>query len=109
MSVRTAALGATSYTSDKLITTVSKYIITITFSMAICILPTIIWIILYHLSPYSEPVIHGFFGIGNTVVTRLLNAIGIVGTVVFLVLPEYRQELRAMLCFRCFKNHVGAT
>ena len=63
--------------------------------------------LVYHVSPNSESVIHGFFGIGNTVITRLLNVVGIVGTVVFMVMPEYRREIRTMLCFYCMKRNEG--
>ena len=107
MSVRTTALGARSDTADKQITAVTKYIVTVTISMAICLLPTVIWMVVYHVSPNSESVIHGFFGIGNTVITRLLNVVGIVGTVVFMVMPEYRREIRTMLCFYCMKRNEG--
>ena len=107
MSVRTSALGVSSDAADKQITAVTKYIVTITISMAICLLPTVIWLVVYHASPNSESVIHGFFGIGNTVITRLLNVIGIVGTIAFMVMPEYKRELRAMLCIYCIKKNEG--
>ena len=107
MSVRTTAHRASCDAADKQITVVSKYIVTVTISIAICTLPNVIWMVVYHISPNSESVVHGFFGIGSTVITRFLNVIGIVGTVAFLVMPEYRRELRTMLCFHCIKRNEG--
>ena len=62
---------------------------------------------IYHASPNSESVLHGFLGIEMTVNTRLLNVIGIVDTVVFMGMPEYRRELGTMLCFFSIKRIEG--
>ena len=107
MSVRTTALGASSDAADKQITAVTKYIVTVTISMAICLLPSAIWMLVYHASANSESVIRVFFGIGITVSTRLQNVIGIVDSVVFSVMPEYRRELGTMLCFYSIKRYEG--
>ena len=107
MSVRTTALGVSSEAADKPLTVVTKYIVTVLISMAICLLPSAIWMLVYHASANSESVIRVFFGIGITVSTRLQNVIGIVDSVVFIVMPEYRRELGTMLCFYSIKRYEG--